>query len=365
MTLPLLEPHTLAGRRPASSSACASTQGGESAHAAGARSGRSAARKRWEDSPARCDRATAAASDAPAAPPRARSSRRRSSTAPACTGLAQATPRAFVPPTRRVRSKHRPRTKLPRAQAPPPPRPRRPRAPWPSCVQEAARESRFRRGAPADLRQITLPLSVAMAQRWTGGAQQGAEDAAKIKEFESRVDKNDKAQMDLLEEMKAHEAALRRHRQNEDPRLSFSTPEFKEASRIFTENFKARAKTPRAGRSASCNASRHTARKGRSCAASVAARVMRGIRRTGAARGGAAARWAWLLAVDATPPPPRASPAPRRAEKLRQARGVRPGQAVPGARARYEAPARRSAAHWHATADAPASFREGSGSRRC
>ena len=73
-----------------------------------------------------------------------------------------------------------------------------------------------------------------MAQRWTGGAQQGAEDAAKIKEFESRVDKNDKAQMDLLEEMKAHEAALRRHRQNEDPRLSFSTPEFKEASRIFT-----------------------------------------------------------------------------------------------------------------------------------
>lgn len=27
-------------------------------------------------------------------------------------------------------------------------------------------------------------------------------------------------------------------RKNEDPRLSFSTPEFKEAQRIFTDNFK-------------------------------------------------------------------------------------------------------------------------------
>ncbi len=27
-------------------------------------------------------------------------------------------------------------------------------------------------------------------------------------------------------------------RQNEDPRLSFATPEFKEAQRVFTENFK-------------------------------------------------------------------------------------------------------------------------------
>ena len=30
-------------------------------------------------------------------------------------------------------------------------------------------------------------------------------------------------------------------RKNEDPRLSFSTPEFKEAQRVFTDNFKARA----------------------------------------------------------------------------------------------------------------------------
>jgi hypothetical protein len=29
-------------------------------------------------------------------------------------------------------------------------------------------------------------------------------------------------------------------RKNEDPRLSFSTPEFKEAQRIFTDGFKVR-----------------------------------------------------------------------------------------------------------------------------
>lgn len=31
---------------------------------------------------------------------------------------------------------------------------------------------------------------------------------------------------------------LEEMRKNEDPRLSFSTPEFKEAQRIFTDNFK-------------------------------------------------------------------------------------------------------------------------------
>ena len=31
---------------------------------------------------------------------------------------------------------------------------------------------------------------------------------------------------------------LQDQRKNEDPRLSFSTPEFKEAQRVFTENFK-------------------------------------------------------------------------------------------------------------------------------
>ena len=36
---------------------------------------------------------------------------------------------------------------------------------------------------------------------------------------------------------------LEEMRKNEDPRLSFATPEFKEAQRIFTDNFKVRAST--------------------------------------------------------------------------------------------------------------------------
>ena len=42
----------------------------------------------------------------------------------------------------------------------------------------------------------------------------------------------------LLEEMREHTEALAKQRKHEDPRLSFSTPEFKEFSRRFTENFK-------------------------------------------------------------------------------------------------------------------------------
>ena len=93
-----------------------------------------------------------------------------------------------------------------------------------------------------------------MASKWTGGKPKHDEDAAKISDFEARADKNDKEQVSLLEEMKAHEAYLRRMRQAEDPRLSFSTPEFKEASRIFTENFKVRARLGPAGRPASSRA---------------------------------------------------------------------------------------------------------------
>jgi hypothetical protein len=87
----------------------------------------------------------------------------------------------------------------------------------------------------------------ATGSKWTGGKEKHDEDAAKITDFEARADKNDKEQLSLLEEMKAHEQYLRRMRQAEDPRLSFSTPEFKEASRVFTENLKVRA--PRASRS--------------------------------------------------------------------------------------------------------------------
>ena len=35
---------------------------------------------------------------------------------------------------------------------------------------------------------------------------------------------------------------LEEMRKNEDPRLSFATPEFKEAQRIFTDNFKVRGR---------------------------------------------------------------------------------------------------------------------------
>ncbi len=40
--------------------------------------------------------------------------------------------------------------------------------------------------------------------------------------------------------MRAHTEKLAQYRKHEDPRLSFTTPEFKEASRIFSDNFKAR-----------------------------------------------------------------------------------------------------------------------------
>uniref|UniRef100_A0A7R9SZ14 Uncharacterized protein n=1 Tax=Ostreococcus sp. 'lucimarinus' TaxID=242159 RepID=A0A7R9SZ14_9CHLO len=76
------------------------------------------------------------------------------------------------------------------------------------------------------------------AARWTGGAAAAEEDRAKLEDFERRVDPNDKEQMDLLEQMKQHTEKLEKMREFEDPRLSFTTPEFKEAQRIFQENFK-------------------------------------------------------------------------------------------------------------------------------
>ena len=42
----------------------------------------------------------------------------------------------------------------------------------------------------------------------------------------------------LLAELRAHVARLEAAARDEDPRLSFSTPEFKEAQRAFTEGFK-------------------------------------------------------------------------------------------------------------------------------
>ncbi|BDA40818.1 hypothetical protein COCOBI_01-4720 [Coccomyxa sp. Obi] len=70
------------------------------------------------------------------------------------------------------------------------------------------------------------------------GNKVGKDDHDKLADYERRANPNDKGQQALLEEMRAHLKKLEEMRKNEDPRLSFSTPEFKEAQRIFTDNFK-------------------------------------------------------------------------------------------------------------------------------
>merc|ERR1719183_2921527 len=70
------------------------------------------------------------------------------------------------------------------------------------------------------------------------GNQFNDSDVDKLKEFERRVDPNDKNAQNLLDEMRQHVKKLEDMRKNEDPRLSFSTPEFKEAQRTFTDGFK-------------------------------------------------------------------------------------------------------------------------------
>ena len=67
------------------------------------------------------------------------------------------------------------------------------------------------------------------------------EDADKFKNFEQRAASMGGGSGDvanLLEEMRQHTKALERQRKHEDPRLSFTTPEYKEFSRKFTDNFK-------------------------------------------------------------------------------------------------------------------------------
>ena len=49
--------------------------------------------------------------------------------------------------------------------------------------------------------------------------------------------------------MRQHTKRLEQMREHEDPRLSFTTPEFKEAQRVFQENYKARAFGARLSRS--------------------------------------------------------------------------------------------------------------------
>merc|ERR1711920_445709 len=76
-----------------------------------------------------------------------------------------------------------------------------------------------------------------MAQPYVGN-KFGEDDMKKVEEFEKRVDPNNPEHVNLLEEMKAYTKKLEEMRKHEDPRLSFSTPEFREAQRVFTENFK-------------------------------------------------------------------------------------------------------------------------------
>ena len=76
-----------------------------------------------------------------------------------------------------------------------------------------------------------------MNNTWTGGQQAAEEDRKKLEDFESRIDPNNKQHTDLLEEMRRHTEQLEKSRKYEDPRLSFSTPEFKEAQRKFQQRF--------------------------------------------------------------------------------------------------------------------------------
>ncbi|KAF5831592.1 hypothetical protein DUNSADRAFT_12926 [Dunaliella salina] len=65
-----------------------------------------------------------------------------------------------------------------------------------------------------------------------------AHDEKTADELQRAANPNDKEQQELVSEMRAHLKKLQDMRQTEDPRLSFSTPEFKEAQRVFTDNFK-------------------------------------------------------------------------------------------------------------------------------
>eukprot|EP00198_Chlamydomonas_reinhardtii_P013941 XP_001703278.1 predicted protein [Chlamydomonas reinhardtii] len=56
--------------------------------------------------------------------------------------------------------------------------------------------------------------------------------------FERRANPGDREQQELLSEMRGHLRKLQESTRDQDPRLSFSTPEFKEAQRAFTDGFK-------------------------------------------------------------------------------------------------------------------------------
>lgn len=63
-------------------------------------------------------------------------------------------------------------------------------------------------------------------------------DAETLRRFESMNTGGNPEVAKLLQEMREHTEALAKQRKHEDPRLSFSTPEYKDFSRKFTEQFK-------------------------------------------------------------------------------------------------------------------------------
>jgi len=78
-------------------------------------------------------------------------------------------------------------------------------------------------------------------KRWIDERTRAQADEGRYEDFAKRADPNNREHMDLLQEMKEHTEKLKKQREHEDPRLSFATPEFKEAQRLFQENFKVRA----------------------------------------------------------------------------------------------------------------------------
>eukprot|EP01024_Parvocaulis_polyphysoides_P048891 TRINITY_DN468_c0_g2_i5.p3 TRINITY_DN468_c0_g2~~TRINITY_DN468_c0_g2_i5.p3 ORF type:complete len:123 (-),score=17.94 TRINITY_DN468_c0_g2_i5:818-1162(-) len=70
------------------------------------------------------------------------------------------------------------------------------------------------------------------------GEQTVAQHKQKLQEMEQNHDPNNTQQTSLLEEMRAQVKKLEELTKNEDPRISFTTPEFKEAQRVFSENLK-------------------------------------------------------------------------------------------------------------------------------
>merc|ERR1711988_316967 len=77
-----------------------------------------------------------------------------------------------------------------------------------------------------------------LRHRGSAMARFGDDDVEKLKQFEAAANPNDPQQAALLDEMKKHVEKLSEMRKNEDPRVSFSTPEFKKAQRTFQDNFK-------------------------------------------------------------------------------------------------------------------------------